>query len=145
VNQDPPVWTPDLSDVAAELMARTRLPNGELAGTFTSETEPTNEQATKAIDKAVTLLKPALGEVPDRLVDQAQSLATLRAACIIERSYFPEQVETNVSPFRQIWAEYKEGLKLWEEAARGEEPNSPGKQAALRIGTDYPGYATGTY
>lgn len=138
-----PNWAPTVPEVAAELTARTRLSNGELARNFTADTEPTGTDATKAIEKAVTLLAPRLGQVPDSMVDQAKSLACLRAACVLERAYFPEQVETNISPYARLWAEYKEGLAAWDKAARGEEPNSQSSLHSIRVGTEYPGYATG--
>lgn len=141
---DLPSWTPAVADVAAHLIARTRLSNGTLAHTFNSSTNPTDVDVTTLIGKAVRLLRPRLGDVPDALADSAQVLVELRVAMMIERSYFLEQTETPSSPYNDLRAEYIDGLKNWDIAAKGEQPGGV-HIASLPIGTLYPGYATGTY
>lgn len=141
---DSPNWAPTLSQVASRIMARTRLENGDNAGTFNAETIPTSEQVTQVINQAVSLMRPRLGEVADRMVDQAQSLAALRAAYMVELAYFPEQVETSISPYNALRMEYKDELGNWDEAARGLEPNSSSAVHSVRVATEYPSIATGT-
>jgi hypothetical protein len=126
-------------------MARTRNTSGALAGVFNSETIPTGQQVAEMIDSAVALLMPRLGEVPPILAEQAQALAALRAAYMIELAFFPEQTETGMSPYNALRMEFREELKAWDEAARGLEPNSPTAVSSMRVATEYPGYATGTY
>lgn len=135
---DTPKWAPDIEMVAARIMARTRLENGELAKTFTDETTPTDSQVTKTIFQAVSLLRPRLGTVADALVDQAQALTALRCAYMIELAYFPEQVETSMSPYNSLRLEFKDELKNWDEAARGMEPNSGSGVHSVRVATEYP-------
>lgn len=139
---DSPAWVPSVIQVAARIMARTRLENGASAKTFTNETEPTSSQVTEVINQAVSLMRPRLGPVPDALVDQAQALAALRAAYMVELAYFPEQVDTAVSPFNALVREYGMELKNWDEAARGLEPNSGASLVSVKVHTEYPGYAT---
>lgn len=141
---DLPSWAPQVSDVAIHLLARTRLPNGQLAGTFTSQTTPTDAQVSLLIQKSVRLVAPRLGDVPDALADSAQVLVELRAAMMVERSYFAEQVDSPSSPYADLASEYKEALRNWDVVATGDEPGGQ-HIASLPVGTLYPGYATGTY
>lgn len=141
---DLPPWTPQVSDVGLRLIARTRQPNGVLAKTFNSLTTPTDVDVQAIIEQVTRLLKPRLGEVPDALADSATALVALKAACVVESSYFMEQVEGGLSPYKDMMGEYLDALKQWDLAARGEEPNGT-KLASLPVGTLYPGYATGTY
>jgi hypothetical protein len=122
-------------------MARTRLENGLNAGTFTRETIPTAEQVTEVINQAVSLMRPRLGPVADAMADQAQALTALRCAYMIELAYFPEQVETSISPYNALRMEFKDELANWDEAARGMEPNSGANVASIKVHTEYPGYA----
>jgi hypothetical protein len=123
-------------------MARTRGDNGELAGTFNAETEPTAEMVNESIQLAVSLMRPRLGVVPDAMVDQAQALCALNVAAKVEIANFPEQVETNMSPWRSLVAQYKEELANWDMAARGMEPDSQVAIHSIRAIADYPGYTT---
>lgn len=138
-------WTPTVEQVASRIMARTRIDNDTLAGTFNSETSPTNEQVLDIIKQAVSLLATRLGPMAARLEPQAQALAALRAAYMVELAYFPEQAETGFSPYNSLRMEYKDELANFDEAARGLEPNSESHVHSIRIATEYPGYATETY
>lgn len=147
---DLPDWTPAVGDVALRLIARTRQANGGLATdgsgnpTFNSYTTPSDTAVTGVINQVTRLLRPRLGEVPDRLVDTAQALAALKTAITIEQSYFSEQVESGLSPCKELQMEYKGALQDWDDVATGDMPNQD-HIAALPVGTLYPGYATGTY
>lgn len=141
---DTPLWAPTVVQVAARIMARTRLENGASAKTFTNETEPTDSQVTEVINQAVSLMRPRLGPVPDALADQAQALAALRAAYMVELAYFPEQVDTTVSPFNALVREYGMELKNWDEAARGMEPNSGSSVVSVKVRTEYSEYPLST-
>lgn len=141
---DSPPWAPSTQQVAARILARTRLPNGEVAGNFTTETKPTAAQVQEVITQAVSLMRPRLGEVADRMVDQAQALVALRCAFMVELGFFPEQVETAVSPYNALRMEYKDELANWDQSARGLEPNSQVAVHSVRVATEYPGYTIGT-
>lgn len=141
---DLPSWTPSVDDVALRLISRTEMPNGALAGTFNSQTKPTDVQVQGIIAQVVRLLRPRLGEVPDALADTAQALATLKAASVVESSYFTEQIDAGLSPYKDLMGEYMYCLKDWDQLATGDVPNAQ-RVASLPVGTLFPGYATGTY
>ena len=67
----------------------------------------------------------------------------MKSAMVVERSYFVEQIATDMSPYKALVAEYMDAMKDWDEAARGEQPNG-WKVASMPVGTLYPSYATGT-
>lgn len=141
---DLPSWTPSVDDVGLRLISRTRGANGVLQKTFNELTQPTGEDVTALIAQAVRLLRPRLGEVPDRLADSAQALATLRAAMMVEQSYFTEQIDTGLSPYKDMQGEYMSALKDWDTVASGDEPNQS-HIASLPVGTLYPSYAEVTW
>jgi hypothetical protein len=141
---DLPDWAPGVSDVALRLISRTKMSNGVLAKTFNSQTQPTDVDVQAVIAQATRLLRPRLGPVPDALADSATALVALKSAIIVEQSYFTEQIDAGLSPYKDMCEEYRYALMDWDEAARGEEPNGT-KLASLPVGTLYPGYATGTY
>jgi hypothetical protein len=134
---DAPAWAPSVDQVALHLLARTRMPNGGLAKTFNSLTEPSDVDVLGIIAQTCQLLAPRLGPVPDALSDSASALAALKAAIQVERSFFMEQVAAGVSPEATLVADYKMALCDWDMSARGEEPNGT-KLASLHIGTLYP-------
>jgi hypothetical protein len=94
------------------LRARTRvdgedLVTGELAGTFTEDTQPTADQVDAAISEAVAEVLSIFtsGEVPEASKVAAARAATLKAAYFVEVSYFPEQAEgATSSPYLQLRA-----------------------------------------
>lgn len=103
-------WRPVLEEVAAQLRVRTYedgtgdLAGSDLAGTFTADTRPTASEAEQLIDQASedVLSHFTSGEIPLGSYASARRAATLRAAHLIELSYFPEQQED--SPYLQLRA-----------------------------------------
>lgn len=103
-------WRPVLEEVAAQLRVRTyedgsgMVAGGDLAGTFTADTRPTATEAEQLIDQAAedVLSHFTSGEIPLGSYASARRAATLRAAHLIELSYFPEQQED--SPYLQLRA-----------------------------------------
>jgi hypothetical protein len=140
---DLPSWTPTVQQVALHILARTRLPNGELAGTFTSQTVPTDVEVMAITQQQVRLLVPRMGDVPDSLADSASELLALKAAISVERSYFMEQVDGSPA-HAELCKDFACAMQNWEDAAQGDVPNG-WTFGAMPIGTMYPGYATGTY
>jgi hypothetical protein len=138
-----PSWTPTVDQVALHILARTRIPNGQLAGTFTSQTLPTDFQVTAIIEQQVRLLAPRLGDVPDSLADSASELLALKSAISVERSYFLDQVDGSPT-HAELCKDFACAMQNWEDAAQGDVPNG-WTFGAMPIGTMYPGYATGTY
>ena len=82
-----------MADVAALLWARTTNEEQEEAGTFNDETRPTGTQAQNLIDQAVEDVQVVFvaGSVPEASESAARRAATLRAAYLIEITFFPEQ------------------------------------------------------
>lgn len=105
-------WTPTLEAVGSLLRARTVDTNGNELGTFTAATRPTANQVEDIIVMAVDEVAVALaGDAPERLWGAAGSLATYRAAMLVELSYFPEQVaQGGRSPYEHYERLYDIGL-----------------------------------
>jgi hypothetical protein len=67
----------------------------------------------------------------------------LKAAIVVERSYFTEQIDGGLSPYKDLMDEFKYCLSDWDKLATGDAPGQ-NHIASLPVGTLYPGYATGT-
>jgi hypothetical protein len=92
-------FSPTVDDVAALIRARTKIPGGGEAGTFTEQTRPTKAEVERIIAQAVDHVAASVGGEPcnDQLVQSATAAASLLAAVIIETSYWPEQAEARGS------------------------------------------------
>lgn len=102
---------PAVDEVAALLQERTWA-NGVQQGTFTADTTPTAEQAQRLIDLAVSDVLIAFGgAIPAGYEARARMLATLRAATLIENSFFRRDVEAGSSPYAQYQAMYLADLE----------------------------------
>lgn len=86
-----PDWSPFLSDVADHvpfLTIDTTTPGGQVyLGTFTGSTTPTDEQAQRLLDQAVTVIAARVGVLPATLYPLARAAATVRAAASILRAF----------------------------------------------------------
>lgn len=84
-------WSPFLSDVAdwvPYLTVDTTTPGSQVyLGTFTGWTTPTDEQAQRHVDTAVSLIGSRIGTVPVTLYRMARAVAALRAAAGIARAF----------------------------------------------------------
>jgi hypothetical protein len=115
--------TPSVADVAALLRARTKDINGEEIGTFNDDTRPTSSQAIRLIEEAVADIEARMGlSPPPELAGAGKSAAAMMAACLIELSYFPEQVRSDRSAFEAYWTLLQNKITALQEAARGLEP-----------------------
>jgi hypothetical protein len=92
--------TPD--DVAALLRARTKDSNGDELGTWTDDTRPTEAEVETLIALAGQYVNGAVGGVIDPCAGSATSACALRAALLVELSYFPEQVRSDRSPYPEL-------------------------------------------
>ena len=102
---------PSVDDVASLLRARTKDAEGREVGTFTEETRPTADQVEVSIGNAVSLLAPRWPLILDESFHPAvKALTAYRAAMQIEKSYFPEQVRSDRSPYDQLREEYQDDL-----------------------------------
>jgi hypothetical protein len=104
---------PSVQDVALLIRARTKDSNGLEVGTFDGDTRPTADQVERLIDKSVALVGmqlPPLASVPADLLGPVAIVVALDAACRVEKSYWPEQVQTERSPYALLKVEYDEAL-----------------------------------
>jgi hypothetical protein len=114
---------PTVDEVAEILRARTKDSMDREVGTFDEDTRPTADEVEKHIDAAYAVLSvrippPATLSAP--LQSAMAVLVAYRAAMRIEKSYFPEQVRTDRSPYEQLRQEYLDDLEPWVEAANEE-------------------------
>jgi hypothetical protein len=107
-------YTPSVQDVARYLRARTRGPDGSEVGTFDSTTVPTDDQVEAIIDLAMPIVSGMLGLVPATCEVGARSLAALKAAEMIEVSYFPEQLAPGgtVTALRALYADLLPAVQM---------------------------------
>src|SRR5205085_9988286 len=115
IHNAPSVDLPNIRQVALHIRSRTVTRNtNEFRGTFTHETRPTADEAAEAVEIARDDVLTDVGKLPDGLQAEAyaavRSLIALRAAMIIERSYYPEQVGTDKSPYPALRDDYNDRL-----------------------------------
>ena len=106
-------YRPTIADVAVRLRARLRTRGGAAVDTFTTDTAPTAVQVDAIIDEALEEVAAEIGSnIPNVPVDPsdpdqtarnaAKRLVSLYAAMMVELSYFPEQVSTERSSYKQL-------------------------------------------
>lgn len=107
---DPNPIIPTVAQVGALLRARTQDSHDDELGTFTDDTRPTEAEATELITAASGTIYNSVGDLSgltcvnaDLIRSNAQYMTSLLAACLIELSYFPEQVRSDRSPFQQYY------------------------------------------
>lgn len=121
-------WEATPDDVAALLPQRT---HGEFGkdGHFTTTTTPTLEQVEDILQKSAgriatkLRLKPATEMCEAGPVDLANETHALRAAMMVELTYFANQLRTDQSPYTKLKELYdenaKELLEAYEDACGG--------------------------
>ena len=94
------------------MRARTRDSEGVEQGTFTADTRPTATHAEAIITMAVAEVRLVVGPIPEdsRCAEGAYVVGALKAACMIEKSLWPEQVNVPRSPYEQYQAEYDQAM-----------------------------------
>ena len=131
---------PTVDDIGALLRARTQDTNDEELGTFTPDTRPRDDEVVRIIAQASTVVYGATGDMTqlscvmaDSLREGAKYLISLLTCCLIELSYFPEQVRSDRSAFQGYYDIFTgdTGMKALVEAVAecrgGEvEPDGPG-------------------
>lgn len=110
-------YTPTVASIGALMRARTKTKGGAEAGTFNpassvgtgEETRPTSEGVEEQIGTALGDISGIIGvDLEEKYVEPARRVAALRAALLIELSYFPEQVNSDRSPYDQLKVLYDE-------------------------------------
>lgn len=108
-----------ITAVAALLRTRTKDDVGNELGVFSSATRPTADQVAELLAEATRRVVSMIGTDEPCEEDLALDAATLihqRTAMMIELSYFPEQINTDRSPYQQIKELYDGDIKSLIEA-----------------------------
>lgn len=105
-------WTPDVQDIANILRTRTKDDNGVEVGTFDDNTRPTGDQVEGLIANGISDVANAVGSDIDPLCrPDAQYVAALSVAMLVELSYFPEQIGNGRSPYNSLKEQFDDRLK----------------------------------
>lgn len=105
-----PATLPTVDEVAALLHARTNV-MGRETGTFSDQTRPTDDQVRHLIDLAAADLAARVGNpLPIDVEPDVRRLAALKAAALVEMSFFPQQLDSDQSAYRQATADYLSGV-----------------------------------
>lgn len=104
--------TPTVQQVARLIRARTKDSLGAEVGTFNGDTRPTDTAVEDLIHEAVSHVDSMYGGEPceDNLKARAKGLAAIYTAMLIEQSYFPEQVNSNFSPYDKLERLFDKGV-----------------------------------
>lgn len=138
------VWTPTEADVAAYIRARTKIPGGGEAGTFTENTRPTAVQVRRLIDQAVRRVSSKLQGIEpctDELRQDANACAAIYAAMLVEQAYFPEQTTAAGSSFKSLEALWKDQIRDLATAVANTCGTAEGDSDPLAAGSFNDGYA----
>lgn len=105
-----------LEAIGALLHARTNAGGIEL-GTFTEETRPNRDQVIELLEQAAGDLDSRIPvEVPSKYEATVRRLVALQAASLVEASYFPNELDTDRSAYRQYQAMYLNGVEALRQA-----------------------------
>lgn len=109
-------WEATPEDVAELLPQRTKGEFGR-KGEFTDDTTPTKKQVEGILAKAAGRIASKLKVTeendicPDGPIDMAEEVHALRAAMVVERTYFSNQLRTDQSPYKALKEEYDTSIK----------------------------------
>ena len=92
-------------DVAVLLRARTKDSEGREVGVFNEDTRPSLDAVEQQIALAEQVVRTRIGGYSEGCSEAYATAVVFTAACQIEKSYFPEQVRTERSPYEQLASE----------------------------------------
>lgn len=95
------VWLATPDDVAALLRARTKDANGVELGAWSDVTRPTLDDVQSLLDLAAGQITGPTGP-GDTCAPLCRAAIAYQAACLVELSYFPEQVRSDRSPYGEL-------------------------------------------
>jgi hypothetical protein len=110
----PVAWLPTPQQVADLLRARTKDDQSNEIGAWTANTRPTEYEVAGLIQTAAGDLLAAVPALTPEYPDPeraAQTLCSYGAACLVELSYFPEQVASQRGISQSAYTEYR---AMWE-------------------------------
>src|SRR5262245_21388574 len=120
-----PVWCATPEDVAALLRARTKDDTGRGLGVWTDATRPTLAEVEHLIELAAGQATDADGPA-DACMPICRNVIALHAACLIELSYFPEQVRTQRSPYSELRELLEDAQTAFDTCRKSGSPDDPG-------------------
>lgn len=108
-------------DVATLLPTRPKTAGGNALLDFTEQTYPKQSQVASRIDRATTFLFARTGQIDDPdLALSAEHLITLYAAMLTELGFYPEQVNNDKSPYKELKKLFDQGFSALIEALGGD-------------------------
>ena len=125
------VSRPNTQAVANLLTTRTRTVGGEVIGDFSAATTPTKAQVESRIAEAYNFVIGRFGDIDDPFLSaKATHLIAIYSAMMVELSYYPEQINNDRSPYRELKKLFDDGMDelyetLFPEADDGG-PTGPG-------------------
>jgi hypothetical protein len=103
-----PAYIPTKEEVAALILSRTKDNFGHELGTFTADTRPTNTQADELTEMATNDVTTEFDtDLPTEAMPYVKEAIALRAAMLIERSYYSEQINSNHSAYNALREDYE--------------------------------------
>ena len=134
------------ANVAALLRARTKDQGGRELGEWTDETRPTLTQVDETIALAEATVEAKVGAPVETCAASFAIAVCYEAACLIKKSYFPEQVESGRSHYDQLRAETDAVLEGVKRCQAGDDPATPGDERAFAFDVcTPPGAGCGAY
>lgn len=120
-----PAWMATPDDVAALLRARTKDETGRELGVWSDATRPT-------LAEVEHLIAMAAGQATDAdgpgaaCAPLCRNVIALHTACLIELSYFPEQVQTARSPYEHLKDMLTDATSAFGACKSSGSPDDPG-------------------
>jgi hypothetical protein len=106
-------YTPSVQEVADQIVSRTKDKYGAEIGTFNLDTRPTDAQVERLITEHIGDVANVIGsDIPVELQEDAKTVVAERVAMAIELDFFPEQVNSDRSPYKQLKDQYHEDLQM---------------------------------
>lgn len=109
-------WEATVEDVAELLPQRTKGEFGA-TGEFTEDTTPTKKQVERILAKSAARIASKLQVTEEHdicengPIEMAEEVHAIRAAMIVERTYFSNQLRTDQSPYKALKEEYDTSIK----------------------------------
>jgi hypothetical protein len=114
-----------VEDLGARMRSRTVATGLSMdeVGTFNDSTRPTGEEAQAAIYEAADIVIAKVGDVRGSAAQLAKAAVKVRAAMIVESTYFPEANGGKQTAYANYRDEYQELVKEAEAAAEESDAN----------------------
>jgi hypothetical protein len=122
-------WLATPEDVAALLRSRTKDDAGRELGAWTDATRPTLVDVEQLIALAAGQTTDADGPASTSCSSLCRNVIALHAACLVELSYFPEQVRSERSPYSELRELLVDARAAFDTCRAAGSPDDPGAGA----------------